>query len=288
LDRALVTSIAISIALVAVSTASSILHNYIYWIGISKVFGSEAIYVFLCILVYSLIDAELGALVICSVLLAVSTNVFLKVLVKSPRPPSYEQIVPAQGPGFPSGHSEVSSSFWTSLAVVRRRVWIAVLGYTIVALVAISRLVLRVHYLQDVVGGVGLGIVCGFLPTLIAMWRGRKLSILISCILSILFASLSLPMVGGYERLFRASLLSIGISMGFALSSRTIDRVSTVVKAMKLGQRIALFLALAIPSAIAIGVSRSWIELIASGIFSGVWISLLPLAFSRYVLRRSS
>ncbi len=288
MDRALALSIIASLTLLCLGIASFVSNSYGFWIAISKVFGNEAVYVALCLFIYSVVDAEMGALAICSVLLAVSSNVLTKLVVKSPRPPRYEQIVPAQGPGFPSGHSEVSSGFWTSITFYSGRAWVAVLGYVIVALVAISRLVLRVHYPQDVVGGIAMGLACGLLPVALGRKLGYRVAIATSCVLSVLFSCLALPMVGGYGRLARAAFLSVGVSLGFLPSVKTLGRVENVVKSLGIGKRVLLFLALAIPCALSIEVSRSWWELLASGIFSGLWISMLPLALSKRIPRRGS
>jgi len=67
-----------------------------------------------------------------------------------------------EGPGFPSGHAFGSTLVWGGLALVVfedefSRGWLGA-GF-IVGLVSLSRLVLGVHYLVDVVVGVGLGVV---------------------------------------------------------------------------------------------------------------------------------
>jgi membrane-associated phospholipid phosphatase len=68
----------------------------------------------------------------------------------------------ADGFGFPSGHAFGSTLFWGGLALVldhwrfRTRLFVA---SVIVTLVSISRLILGVHYLVDVLAGILLGIV---------------------------------------------------------------------------------------------------------------------------------
>lgn len=82
--------------------------------------------------------------------------------VPAPLHPVYEWAATADGFGFPSGHTVTAVVLWGGFAwaldVGSRRQRAAVAGVA-VALVAVSRLALGVHYLVDVVAGllVGLG-----------------------------------------------------------------------------------------------------------------------------------
>jgi membrane-associated phospholipid phosphatase len=73
----------------------------------------------------------------------------------------FTSITTATGPGFPSGHALGTTMVWGGLALVvergTRRARFAVAG-AVVALVSLSRLVLGVHYLVDVLAGTLLGI----------------------------------------------------------------------------------------------------------------------------------
>ena len=90
-------------------------------------------------------------------LCAIGLVLGLKQFFGLPRPPiSYRS-----GLGFPSGHALGSTAFWGGVAVLaergrwRRR--LAAAGVVIVV-VAASRVLIGVHYLVDVVAGVGIGI----------------------------------------------------------------------------------------------------------------------------------
>jgi membrane-associated phospholipid phosphatase len=90
-------------------------------------------------------------------LCAIGLVLGLKQLFGLPRPP----ISPRSGLGFPSGHALGSTAFWGGVAVLadrgrwRRRLTVA--GVVIVV-VAASRVLIGVHYLADVVAGVGIGV----------------------------------------------------------------------------------------------------------------------------------
>ncbi|MFA1609528.1 phosphatase PAP2 family protein [Halobellus rubicundus] len=102
-------------------------------------------------------------------LCAIGLTIGLKHLFALPRPPtSYRG-----GYGFPSGHALGSTMFWGGVAVLatrgrwRRRLGIA---GAVVAVVALSRVLIGVHYLADVVAGVGIGI--AFLLAAVALGPG--------------------------------------------------------------------------------------------------------------------
>lgn len=77
--------------------------------------------------------------------------------------PVFADISTADGPGFPSGHAFGSTLVWGGFALIvaenkLSRAWIAFAGAVVVT-ISVARLVLGVHYLVDVVAGVGLGLV---------------------------------------------------------------------------------------------------------------------------------
>ncbi|MFB6092765.1 MAG: phosphatase PAP2 family protein [Haloquadratum sp.] len=102
-------------------------------------------------------------------LCAIGITIGLKHLFALPRPPiSYRE-----GYGFPSGHALGSTVFWGGVAVLatrgrwRRRL---LLAGGVIATVALSRVVIGVHYLVDVVAGVGVGL--AFLAAALALGPG--------------------------------------------------------------------------------------------------------------------
>jgi len=133
------------------------------WLAATRL-GEEAAYVVAAILVYAAVDPELGVLLMASILVDAAANLVAKYSLRLPRPPRGEWLAPAEGPGFPSGHTQVSAGFWTVLALWWRR--LAPLAATVVALVAASRVALHVHYPVDVAGGLLLGVAVGW-----AVWR---------------------------------------------------------------------------------------------------------------------
>jgi len=119
-----------------------------------------------------------GAMLLALLASAAAVSVSLKVLFAFPRPPSagmvaaasglpwpvgafYESVVTGRGYGFPSGHATTTVLVWGGLAWALqagdRRQRYAVAG-GVVAVVSLSRLVLGVHYLVDVVAGSAIAV----------------------------------------------------------------------------------------------------------------------------------
>ena len=87
----------------------------------------------------------------------------LKQLVDRARPVFEAPVAQALGPSFPSGHALGSTVFWTTCAVlllprVRRPLLLLAGAVVLAVLVSASRVVLGVHYLSDVTGGLLLGL----------------------------------------------------------------------------------------------------------------------------------
>lgn len=127
--------------------------------------GSEPFYLLLLPLVYWLYDRKLGARLGILLLVSVLVNDQFKVAFHLPRP---FQIDPNLMPlskaalehsfGFPSGHSQGAFMVWPFLALQTKdkRKWLS-LAYGLAFCIALSRLVLGVHWPLDVVGGALIG-----------------------------------------------------------------------------------------------------------------------------------
>ncbi|HEU5254332.1 MAG TPA: phosphatase PAP2 family protein [Solirubrobacterales bacterium] len=78
--------------------------------------------------------------------------------------PEIEAVAATLGPSFPSGHTSTAAASWAAFALVAgrwwgRRAWPALAGGAvgIAVAVALSRVLLDVHWLTDVLGGLALG-----------------------------------------------------------------------------------------------------------------------------------
>lgn len=101
-----------------------------------------------------LITSAVGGLVV---------NNLVKVLVGRSRPHFDDAVITAFGKSFPSGHAMNSTVVYGAVLVLstprtrRARVLATVLTAVLVIAIAASRVVLTVHYVSDVVGGITLG-----------------------------------------------------------------------------------------------------------------------------------
>lgn len=87
----------------------------------------------------------------------------LKQLIDRARP-EIEAVAATLGPSFPSGHTSTAAASWAAFALVAgrwwgRRAWPGLAGTAvgIAVAVALSRVLLDVHWLTDVLGGLALG-----------------------------------------------------------------------------------------------------------------------------------
>jgi len=126
--------------------------------------GDGTVLVGLSAVIYWCLDKSRGRLVTYVLLLGAYLNLFLKILVPWPRPPVDLRIVEKSEPlnGFPSGHAQDSTTFWTWITLDFRKRILAILGGTIVLAVGISRIYLGLHYPAQVIGGgvIGLAVAC--------------------------------------------------------------------------------------------------------------------------------
>jgi undecaprenyl-diphosphatase len=106
----------------------------------------------------------------------------LKVLIASPRPSAEAVVIVAKsdGLGYPSGHALGAALLYGAIAIIAPQVVadrlatraIQVISIALMALIALSRVRLGVHWPSDVVGGLlfGLGAVC-LLQAAFLTWR---------------------------------------------------------------------------------------------------------------------
>ena len=122
--------------------------------------GSVPVVVALFAGVYWFGVRDRGAFGLAVVLGALSLTVALKTLFALPRPPEPGRLIGAMGYGFPSGHAIAATVAWGYLAFAldwgSRRQRYGVAGL-VVAVVALSRVAVGVHYVVDVVAGVAVG-----------------------------------------------------------------------------------------------------------------------------------
>ncbi|MBS3760823.1 phosphatase PAP2 family protein [Halodesulfurarchaeum sp.] len=106
------------------------------------------------------IDASRAHGFLVAVALTLSISILLKTGLAMPRPPASLMAIPEDGHGFPSGHATASAGVVTALLGIsnRQTYWLSVGAGGFVALIAATRVLLGVHYLIDVIAGIGVGV----------------------------------------------------------------------------------------------------------------------------------
>ncbi len=181
--------------------------------------GGTTILMFLLATGYWLTRRRETALVISYAIAGVGLILALKATFGMPRPPEEYFLVASEGDGygFPSGHAFAATVVYGGLvsAFDRTRDLRAVAGATtLIVLVALSRVVLGVHYLGDVIAGVVLGV--AFLLGMNRVTGGdprRGFAVALALALP------ALVVVGATED----TLIALGGSIGGLLASSRID-----------------------------------------------------------------
>ncbi|GAB4476781.1 MAG: hypothetical protein Kow00124_19250 [Anaerolineae bacterium] len=131
--------------------------------------GSETFYLLVIPLIYWCIDAAFGRRVSVVFLLSAWSNGWLKHVWGRPRPfevsPAVRNVVVETSRGIPSGHAQHTTALFGTIAARLRKGWVTAIIVLYVLLMGLSRMVLGVHFPQDVMGGwlFGLLLVIGYM-----------------------------------------------------------------------------------------------------------------------------
>ena len=178
---------------------------------VMDVLGDAEGYVVITLALYFLLSPRIGYSSLLIILVSGLVNIYLKDLLRIPRPE--DALIEAEGYSFPSGHAQVSGTFWTALYLFLKSRAIVVIGAPYVALISVSRLALGVHTPADVLGGIVIGFVVGltapFIIELIDEYLLTRYGV------HVILGSIALLMyVGmGYETLLKIGGVALGMAM---------------------------------------------------------------------------
>ncbi len=170
--------------------------------------GESIFFIVLIAIFYIAYDKKFAKNLALTLLFSAYLNEFLKEIFKDPRPTTnidkaedYGYVEPSYG--FPSGHSQNAIAVWGYMGYefkdkAKPSVLIPIIFSVLIFLIAISRIIIGVHDLQDIIGGLVIGI--GFLLAFIyleprASEKFEPLSLAVKIIL-VIVVSVSLFVVG--------------------------------------------------------------------------------------------
>ncbi|NLN69861.1 MAG: phosphatase PAP2 family protein [Chloroflexi bacterium] len=149
----------------AVNTLQLVVNEFFQALGVWLVtpmkvitfFGDELFYILLLPILYWSFDQMIGLRVGMMLLLSNGINAFFKFIFRLPRPTWISDTVVAHvhesSFGLPSGHAQNAISVWGRLAVEVKKRWFTFLMVVLILLIGISRLVMGVHFLGDLLAG---------------------------------------------------------------------------------------------------------------------------------------
>ncbi|MBB5233448.1 phosphatase PAP2 family protein [Deinococcus budaensis] len=149
-----------------------------FWLAVTNL-GRDEVFIVVLALYTWLVNPRGGRDLGVAFALSYLVNTALKYGLDLPRPftndpgaASEAARATAGGPGLPSGHTQMAATLWGGVAAQlnRRGAWLVALP--LIALIAVSRLALNVHYPSDVVVGLLLGAVFALLAArgVFAQW----------------------------------------------------------------------------------------------------------------------
>ncbi|WP_175416993.1 phosphatase PAP2 family protein [Natrinema pallidum] len=188
--------------------------EFVVWI--TELGGTTVLMLLLAVLFWCG-ERRRNALVISYAVAGLALVLSLKTLFGLPRPPSDAMLVALEGErdgyGFPSGHAFAAAVVYGGLVSASDRLgdWRAVTAAgTMIVAVSLSRVVLGVHYLGDVIVGAALGV--AFVAVMNRLTRGDPT---IGFAIALILAVPATAVVGTTD-----SLLGLGGSIGGLVASR--------------------------------------------------------------------
>lgn len=135
----------------------------ILFLGLTMSAEVPVIVIFTAIM-YWCINKKYGQKLLFSLVGNIALNTGIKEYVKAPRPIGIKglesmRVETATGYSFPSGHTQIATTFWVSLMTIFKKNWLYILGTIMFLGIGISRLYLGVHWPIDVLFGWIFGII---------------------------------------------------------------------------------------------------------------------------------
>ena len=141
--------------------------------------GEDLFFILVIAIFYWCFNKTFGYKLAFIYLTSIAVNTIIKEIVKFPRPIGYEgiksrRVETAGGYSFPSGHTQKSTTLFTTLMIEFKKKWLYLLGVLGILLVGFSRMYLGVHWPTDVIGGLIIGILWTIIVNKMFTWSKDK------------------------------------------------------------------------------------------------------------------
>ncbi len=205
--------------------------------------GSDLFYIAALSLIYLTFDKKYARFIIPQFIIQLFFNTGLKDIFQDPRPEwNYINGVPIEDSyGFPSGHSQLAIAFWgTQMYALqdhpKKKIILPILAIFLI-MVPISRMVIGVHDLEDVIGGllIGIGVATTYAylaPEILSKtesksWKWKlSMSLVISLliwVISVISAFVLLNSEIAAENIAQPCGLLVALSFGLKIEENIVD-----------------------------------------------------------------
>ena len=228
--------------------------------NLSSFFSEQAVMIILIGWILYAGDKKKGYAIVGPILISALLMSVLKAIVRAPRPFQVldkikgKRISTATGYSFPSGHTTISSSMYSAIAIAYKKKKISIACAILIILVALSRIYLGVHWPIDVFGGLVIGIPLSIIlyPIFyrIAEDKDKKYRVslflahftFVSAFIMTLLLRFNLIDTTAFSDLLKTAALASGAYYGFALEVKKLNYKTDGTIAKKLIRLISLAL----------------------------------------------
>jgi membrane-associated phospholipid phosphatase len=222
--------------------------------------GQSIVYIAILVILYYVWDKKKAYKTIFTLVSSTAVNAITKISFHLERPAYVE--VDEYSYGLPSGHAQMSTTFWGTLSVLIPKWGMLTAGIALPLLIGFSRIFLIAHWFTDVLMGLGLGLIIVGLFIFVNepvtnFYAQRSIAIKIISIL-LIFAIFAIPIILLHDRavpdefrteisVLKALVLFTTGSIAYILEGKLVDYNSRTDKWWKIIVRILIA---AIPLAI--------------------------------------
>ena len=261
--------------------------------------GEEYIYIAVMGFVYWTYNKKFGEFLGISLAITSVINNTLKEIFDAPRPfaeypDRVENLRPttSSGNSFPSGHTQLFSTFWYGAAFYLKKKWVYITVSILVLFMMMSRVYLGVHYLEDVVVAALLGLLLGYIIYYYYDKIYENQLLLHRIYIIMILISLPITLLLGSEDLFKAFGILSGMTIAVMYEKKY---VKFSLDTTKLKKALRLILGITIMLSLQIGLKELYSPFIDEGTYlfdvlssiryfllTFIGIGIYPKAFKKF------